>query len=745
MLRWYNLRYDHFLQARSAAFGYNDENRFILNRNSIGKSMKTLSICASLLLTAMAAQAQNTHSPIHYPDTKKTEQTDEYFGTKVSDPYRWLEDDRAEDTKDWVIKQNKVTSDYMAQIPFRDAIKKRITELWNYAKYTAPFKEGEYTYFYKNDGLQNQSVLYRQKGNGTPEVFLDPNKFSADGTTSLQGVDFTKDGSMAAFQISEGGSDWRKVIVIDAKTGKRMDDTLHDVKFSGTSWLHNDGFYYSSYDKPKGSQLSEKTQVHKLYYHKLGTPQSADKLIFGGEGTPRRYIGGGVTEDEHFLVISAANATYGNELYIQDLTKKDAPIVPVVTGFDYEQSVVYAEHGKLYIETNQGAPNRKLVVTEAATPTPEHWKVLIPEAKFPLSISTCGKKIFASYLEDAVSKVYQYGLNGQKEKEITLPGLGTASGFGGKMTEHETYYTYTSYVYPSTIFKYDLTTGKSTVYKESGVKFDPKQYESKQLFYKSADGEKIPMIITYKKGIKLDGRNPLMLYGYGGFNISLTPSFSISNLVFMENGGIYAVANLRGGGEYGDKWHDAGTKMHKQNVFNDFIAAAEYLISEKYTSKDYLAISGGSNGGLLVGACLTQRPDLFKVCFPAVGVLDMLRYNKFTAGAGWAYDYGTAEDNADMFTYLFHYSPVHNVKPGTCYPATMITTGDHDDRVVPAHSFKFAAALQAAQGCNNPTLISIETKAGHGAGKPTDMVIAEYADKWAFMLWNMGLEYKGTK
>ncbi len=689
----------------------------------------------------MTAQAQKQAAfSGKYPDTKKTSQVDEYFGTKVADPYRWLEDDRSEETKDWVIAQNKVANAYISQIPFRDAIKKRLTELWNYEKYSAPFKEGGYTYFYKNDGLQNQSVLYRQKGNEAPVVFLDPNKFSADGTTSLQGIDFTKDGSLAAYQISEGGSDWRKVIVIDAKTGNKMDDTLRDVKFSGLSWLNNDGFYYSSYDKPKGSQLSEKTQIHKLYYHKLGNPQSEDKLIFGGEATPRRYIGGGVTEDENYLIISAANATYGNELYIQDLTKKDAPIIPVVTGFDNEQNVVYAEKGKLYIETNQGAPNRKLVVTDAATPTKENWKVLIPEAKFPLSISTCGRKLFAQYLEDAVSRVYQYNLEGKKEKAIELPGLGTAGGFGGKMNELETYYTYTSYVYPSTIFKYDIKTGKSEIYKVSGVKFDPKLYESKQLFYKSKDGKKIPMIITYKKGMKQDGKNPVMLYGYGGFNISLTPSFSVSNLTFMENGGIYAVANLRGGGEYGDEWHNEGIKMKKQNVFNDFIAAAEFLIKEKYTSKEHLAISGGSNGGLLIGACMTQRPDLFRVCFPAVGVLDMLRYNKFTAGAGWSYDYGTAEDSKEMFNYLYKYSPVHNTKK-QCYPATMITTGDHDDRVVPAHSFKFAASLQAAQNCKNPVLISIETKAGHGAGKPTDMVISEQADKWAFLFWNMGLSY----
>jgi len=704
--------------------------------------MKVSTLCTTLMLTGIMAQAQQSAFSGSYPATEKRGQTDDYFGTKVSDPYRWLEDDRSEETKNWVVAQNKVTNAYLDKIPFRDAIKKRLTELWNYEKYSAPFKEGGYTYFYKNDGLQNQSVLYRQMGNGKPEVFLDPNKFSADGTTSLQGIDFTKDGSLAAYQVSEGGSDWRKVIVIDTKTGMKVDDTLRDVKFSGTSWYKNEGFYYSSYDKPKGSELSEKTQVHKLFYHKLGTPQSQDKLIFGGEQTPRRYIGGGVTEDEQFLVISAADATYGNELYICDLSAPSAPIVPIVTGFDHEQDIVYNENGKLYILTNQDAPNRRLVVVDAKTPGKENWKTLIAETQYPLSISACGHKLFAQYLEDAVSKVYQVGLDGKKEREITLPGLGTAGGFGGKREEMETYYTYTSYVYPPTIFRYDIKTGKSEIYKVAGVKFNPAEYESKQLFYKSADGEKIPMIITYKKGMVKNGKNPVLLYGYGGFNISLTPSFSVSNLVFMENGGVYAVANLRGGGEYGDKWHNAGTKQQKQNVFNDFIAAGEFLIKEHYTSKDYLAISGGSNGGLLVGACLTQRPDLFKVCFPAVGVLDMLRYNKFTAGAGWSYDYGTAEDSKEMFNYLYKYSPVHNVKK-QAYPATMVTTGDHDDRVVPAHSFKFAAALQAGQTATAPVLIRIETKAGHGAGKPTDMIIAEQADKWSFLLWNMGLTYKG--
>lgn len=703
--------------------------------------MKFITACTSFILFGTMLQAQQFTGK--YPVTRKTDQTDNFFGTDVKDPYRWLEDDRSQETKDWVIAQNKVTNTYLEQIPFREAIKNRLTALWNYEKYSAPFKEGGYTYFYKNNGLQNQSILYRQKGSGKAEVFLDPNKLSPDGTTSLAGIDFTKDGSLCAFQISEGGSDWRKVIILDTKTKKRLDDTLVDVKFSGISWKKNDGFYYSSYDKPKeGSQLSGKTQIHKLYYHKLGTPQSDDALIFGGDEMPRRYIGAGVTEDQNYLIISAANATYGNELYIQNLTMNRAPITPVVTGFDNEHEVVYCENGKLFILTNLNAPNRKLVTVDASNPAPANWKELIPETSFPLTVTTCGKKLFVQYLKDAVSEVYQYNTAGKLERNIVLPGLGTAGGFSGKEEEKELYYTFTSYIYPSTIFKYDIATGKSSLYKKPGIKFDPSQYESKQVFYTSKDGTKIPMIITHKKGVRLNGKNPLMLYGYGGFSVSLTPSFSVSNIVFMENGGIYAVPNLRGGGEYGDKWHDAGTKMNKQNVFDDFIAAAQYLIDQKYTSKDYLAISGGSNGGLLIGACMTQRPDLYRVCFPAVGVLDMLRYHKFTAGAGWAYDYGTAEDDKGMFEYLYHYSPVHNTKKGICYPATMITTGDHDDRVVPAHSFKFAAALQEAQSCSNPVLIRIETKAGHGAGKPTSMIIEEQADKWAFMLYNMGLTYK---
>ncbi len=677
-----------------------------------------------------------------YPKTKTTDQTDVFFSTTVKDPYRWLEDDKSEATAQWVKEENKVTDDYLAKIPFRNAIKERLTELWNYEKYSAPFKEGSYVYFFKNNGLQNQSVVYRQKEGGQPEVFLDPNKFSADGTTSLAGMEFTRNGLLCAYLISEGGSDWSKMIVLDAVTRKQVGDTMQNIKFSNIAWKGNEGFYYSTYDVPKdGSQLSAKTDHHKLYFHTLNTPQSSDVLIFGGENTHRRYIGAYITEDQKYLVITAANATYGNELYLQDLHQKNAVIVPIVTGFETEQDVLYSAKGKLYITTNLKAPNRKLVITDAATPTPEHWQDLIPEAAFPLSASTAGDKIFANYIKDAVTQVYQYNLDGKREKEITLPGLGSAGGFSAKKEEKDVYYSFTSYIYPYTIFKYNIATGNSSIFKKPSVQFNPALFESKQVFYFSKDGTKIPMIITHKKGIELNGKNPTILYGYGGFNISLTPGFSTPNIAFMENGGVYAVPNIRGGGEYGDKWHNAGIKMSKQNVFDDFIAAAEFLIKDKITSPAYLAISGGSNGGLLVGACMTQRPELFRVALPAVGVMDMLRYHKFTAGAGWAYDYGTADDNAEIFQNLLKYSPLHNLKPNVCYPSTLITTVDHDDRVVPAHSFKFAATLQEAQGCNNPALIRIETKAGHGAGKPTAMIIDEIADRFAFLFNEMKVSY----
>jgi prolyl oligopeptidase len=683
---------------------------------------------------------------VNYPETKTIDHTDNYFDSIVPDPYRWLEDDRSTETGEWVKSQNEVSFDYLNKIPFRGAIRERLAKLWDYEKYSAPFKEGDYTYFYKNDGLQNQYVLYRQKGENTPEVFLNPNDFSTDGTTSLAGIDFSLDGTRAAYQISEGGSDWRKVIVLDAMSKNMLEDTLLDVKFSGLAWKGSEGFYYSSYDKPKeGSALSGKTQYHKLFYHTLGTPQSADLLVFGGEKTPRRYIGAFVTEDQQYLVITAAVSTSGNELYIKSLKNSNAPIVNVINHFDKEHQVVHSEGDWIYIYTTLQAPNGRLVKVKASNPAPENWTDVISERKEPLSISTGGGYFFASYLKDALSLVEQVDLNGKVVRTISLPGKGTASGFSGKWKDPVLYFTFTSYTQPATIYSLDVKSGKSSIYKESKVDFNPADFESKQIFYTSKDGTKVPLIITYKKGLVLNGKNPTLLYGYGGFNISLTPGFSTSNIVWMENGGVYAVANLRGGGEYGEEWHVQGTKMRKQNVFDDFIAAAEYLIKEKYTAKEYLAISGGSNGGLLVGAAMTQRPDLFKVALPAVGVLDMLRYHQFTAGAGWAFDYGTAQDSPEMFNYLKGYSPYHNLKEGVTYPATLVTTADHDDRVVPAHSFKFAARLQKAHKGDSPVLIRIETNAGHGAGKPTAKIIDEQADKWAFTFYNMNVPVKYLK
>ncbi|WP_394333238.1 prolyl oligopeptidase family serine peptidase [Flavobacterium segetis] len=674
--------------------------------------------------------------PITYPTTNKGETVDVYFDTKVADPYRWLEDDKSAETGDWVKSQNEVTYGYLAQIPFRDVLKARMEKLWNYEKISAPFKEGDFTYYYKNNGLQNQSVLYRKDKSGTESVFLDPNTFSKDGTTSLGGINFSRDGSKVAYSISEGGSDWRKVIIMDAISQKIMEDTIVDVKFSGVSWKGNEGFFYSSYEKPKGSELSAKTDQHKLYFHKLGTAQKQDQIIFGAD-QKRRYVGGGVTEDDRYLVITAANSTYGNELYIKDLTKPNSPIVTLVDNFKSDNSVIENEGSKLFIETDLNAPNKRIVTADVNNPTPQNWKDFIPETENVLSPSTGGGFFFANYMKDAVSVVKQYDYSGKLVREIKLPGIGTAGGFGGKKKEKTLYYSFTNYITPGSTFSFNPATGVSEVYQKPKVDFESELYESKQVFYTSKDGTKIPMIITHKKGLKLDGKNPTMLYGYGGFNVSLTPSFSIANAVWMENGGVYAVPNLRGGGEYGKKWHDAGTKMQKQNVFDDFIAAAEYLIAQKYTSSNFLAVRGGSNGGLLVGAAMTQRPELMKVALPAVGVMDMLRYHTFTAGAGWAYDYGTSQDSKEMFSYIKGYSPVHNIRNGVEYPATMVTTGDHDDRVVPAHSFKFAAELQEKQIGVNPVLIRIDINAGHGAGKSVAATIQENVDIQAFTLYNM--------
>ena len=690
------------------------------------------------VLPSIASFGQN-QKPMHYPETKKGETVDQYFDAKVADPYRWLEDDRSAETAAWVKAENEVTYGYLDQIPFRDALKNRMEKLWNYEKIGSPSKEGNFTYYSKNNGLQNQSVMYRKDASGKEQIFLDPNTFSKDGTTSLGGIDFSKDGATVAYAISEGGSDWRKVIIMDALSKKIIEDTLIDVKFSGLSWRGNEGFYYSSYEKPKGSELSAKTDQHKLYFHKLGTAQKEDKVIFGAD-QKRRYVGGYVTEDDRYLVISAANSTYGNELYIKDLTVENSPIVTIVDNFNSDNNIIDSEGTKLFIVTDLNAPNKRIVTTDFSTPTPLNWVDFIPETENVLSPSTGAGFFFANYMKDAVSVVKQYDYNGKLIREIQLPGLGTAGGFGGKKKEETLYYSFTNYTTPGTIYSFEPKAGKSGVYAQPKVDFKNDDFESKQVFYTSKDGTKIPMIITYKKGLKLNGKNPTMLYGYGGFNVSLTPAFSIANAVWMENGGVYAVPSLRGGGEYGKKWHDAGTKMQKQNVFDDFIAAAEYLIAEKYTSSDFLAIRGGSNGGLLVGATMTQRPELMKVALPAVGVMDMLRYHTFTAGAGWAYDYGTAQDSKEMFEYIKGYSPVHNVKAGIHYPATMVTTGDHDDRVVPAHSFKFAAELQEKQTGTNPTLIRIDVKAGHGAGKSVAASIQENVDIQAFTLYNMGFK-----
>ena len=683
---------------------------------------------------------KSSHSQsLAYPQTRQGDVVDEYFGEKVPDPYRWLEDDMSDETAEWVKAQNKVTFGYLEQIKFREDIEKKLEKLWNYEKVSSPFKEGNYTYFYKNDGLQNQSVVYRTNEKGETEVFLDPNKFSDDGTTSLSQLTFSKDGSIAAYSISEGGSDWRKIIVIDAETKEQLEQPLVDVKFSGISWKGNEGFYYSSYDKPEGSELSAKTDQHKLYYHSLGTEQKNDPVVFGGtEAQKHRYVSGQVTEDDRYLLISAAVSTSGNKLFIKDLSKKDASLVTILDHTNSDTYVLDNRGSKLYLVTNLDAPNKKVVTVDASNPTPENWQDFIKQTDNVLSINTGAGFMFAEYMVDAISKVKQYDYDGKLVRDIDLPGVGSVGGFGGKKEDETLYFSFSNYITPSTIYSFDPKSGSSDVYRKPEIAFNPDNFESKQVFYTSKDGTKVPMIISYKKGLELDGKNPTILYGYGGFNISLTPRFSVTRAVWMELGGVYAVANLRGGGEYGKEWHKSGTKLSKQNVVDDFIAAGEYLISEKYTSSDHLAVNGGSNGGLLVGAVMTQRPDLMKVALPAVGVLDMLRYHTFTAGAGWAYDYGTADDSKEMFEYLKNYSPVHNVKPGVSYPATMITTGDHDDRVVPAHSFKFAAELQKHQVGSNPTLIRIETNAGHGAGTPTSKRIEQAADIFAFTLFNMG-------
>lgn len=696
-------------------------------------------------LLSACQQEQKSDPPVkvdEYPASMKVDTEDNYFGVDVPDPYRWLEDDMSDETADWVKRQNQVTFSYLDNIPYREKLKNRLEELFNYERVYAPTKHGDWDYYYRNDGLQNQNVLYRKKKDdeGMGEIFVDPNKFKEDGTISMAGTSFSDDGSLFGYLISIGGSDWRKALVMKTDTREMVGDTLHNIKFSGITWKENDGFFYSSYDKPEdGSALSAKTQIHKLYYHKLGTPQSEDDLVFGGDAQPYRYVWGYLTEDNRYLVISAAQSTSGNVLFIKDMENPDRGLITVDDDMDSEEFISHSEGDRLFLQTNADAPNQRLVETTIADPTIGTWKDVIPETENVLSVNTGGGYFFANYLVDAKDEVHQFDLDGNLVRKVELPGIGNISGFGSRMREKQLYYGFTSFTSPYSIYTYDVESGESELYIRPEIKFDPEIYETKQVFYESKDGTKVPMFITHKKGIELNGKNPTYLYAYGGFNISLGPSFSTSRIVWLENGGVYAQPNLRGGGEYGEKWHKAGTKMQKQNVFDDFIAAGEYLINEGYTSSEYLAIAGGSNGGLLVGATMTQRPDLAKVAFPAVGVMDMLRYHKFTAGAGWASDYGTSEESKEMFEYLRNYSPVHALKPGTAYPATMVTTADHDDRVVPAHSFKFAATLQEHHVGDNPVIIRIETDAGHGAGTPISKTIEQQADKYAFAWYNMGV------
>ena len=690
------------------------------------------------LLLTIILSCQNTNN-LEYPSTEKRVVIDSYFGTDIQDPYRWLEDDLSEETMDWVNNQNKTTFNYLNSIPYKRNIKKRLEKIWNYEKRTSPFNEGDYTYYYKNNGLQNQYVVYRKKDSEDEEVFLDPNSFSEDGTISLTGLDFSKNENLVSYSISEGGSDWRKVVVMDAETKEIIGDTLTNIKFSGISWKNNEGFFYSSYDKPEGSELSEMTDNHKLYYHKLNTDQNQDKLIFGGKSTDKyRYVSSSVSEDNKYLFITASNLTDGNKLFVLNLTKDSNKIEVVSDDETTDDYVIETDGNTFYILTNSNAPNKKLVRTKYNRLNQKYWIDVIPETENVLNISVGGGYFFTEYYLDAISDVSQYDYNGKLIRKLDLPGLGSFSGLWGKKEQKELYFSFSNYYIPTSIYSYNPEKGDSSLFWKSDIRFNSSEYISKQIFYESKDGTKVPMIITHKKNIKLNGKNPTILYGYGGFNISRTPGFSVTNAIWMDLGGVYAVPNIRGGGEYGKEWHNAGTKLNKQNVFDDFIAAAEYLISSNYTSSDHLAIRGGSNGGLLVGAVMTQRPDLMKVALPAVGVLDMLRYHKFTAGAGWAFDYGTSEESEEMFEYLLGYSPIHNVEENVEYPATLVTTGDHDDRVVPAHSFKFAAHLQDKQIGKNPVLIRIEKDAGHGGGTPLSKTIDQYSDIFSFTLFNMG-------
>lgn len=703
---------------------------------------KWIAFFSVLLLCSLIFGCKAGEQALTYPVTEKVDAVDNYFGTRVGDPYRWLENDKDEKVKQWVEAQNKVTFDYLSKIPFREKIRQRVTEIYNYPRYSAPFRAGEYYFFYKNDGLQNQSVIYIQKGlDGEPKVFLDPNTLSPDGTTRASLTGFSNDDRYAAYSRSEGGSDWQEIHVLEVETGKELEDRIQWVKFGGAAW-QGDGFYYSGYDKPKeGEELTAKNEFQKIFYHKLGTSQNEDQLIYEDKDHPLRYVNVDVTEDEYFMLLYITEGTHGNEVYFKDLKAKNAGFVPLIKGFEFNTGVINNIEDKFIILTDLGAPKKKIVQAETKSPGKENWMTIIPEKTEAIqNAGLVDGKLFVSYLKDATTRVFQHDLTGNLEKEIELPAIGSAYGFGGKKDDKILFYTFTSFTYPPTIYKYDIASGKSEVFRKAEVKFNPDDYEAKQVFYPSKDGTSIPLFIVHKKGLKLDGNNPAYLYGYGGFNSSQTPSFSVSTIILLENGGVYARACLRGGGEYGEEWHKAGMMFKKQNVFDDFIAAAEYLIKENYTSKEKLAIAGGSNGGLLVGACMTQRPDLFRVAFPAVGVMDMLRYHKFTVGWGWVVEYGSSDNEAE-FRNLYSYSPLHNIKDGIIYPATLVTTADHDDRVVPAHSFKFAAALQEKHQGKNPVLIRIDTRSGHGASSTTK-AIEQLTDIWAFMFYNMGVSVK---
>ncbi|MDJ1503752.1 prolyl oligopeptidase family serine peptidase [Xanthocytophaga agilis] len=674
---------------------------------------------------------------LQYPKTQKIEHTDTYHGTTVADPYRWLENDTAKAVKDWVTAENKVTFSYLDKIPYRKDFQKAIEKVYNYPKYSAPFRKGEWFYFYKNDGLQNQSVLYRQQGlEGAPELVIDPNKLSPDGTTRLTNFSLSKDGNYAGVGLSKGGSDWQEYYVMDTKTKQNLADKLEWVKVSGISWQGN-GFYYSRYPKPEGSELAAKNENHQVWFHQVGTDQSADKLVFEDKNNLQRFHITQTTEDEKFVILNISDRSKGLDgnavYYMDDFKGRFEPMIQEITNNSYD--VIDNDGKELIVLTNDGAPNYKIARFNTETST---WKTIITERSAVLTNATiAGGKLFVSYLQDVTSHVFVYDLMGNLENEIQLPGPGTASGFGGDKDDTFVFYTFTSFTYPPTIYKYDIATKKSEVFRKPEIQFNPEDYETKQVFYPSKDNTKIPMFITYKKGMKLDGNNVTLLYGYGGFNITLNPSFSPFLIPFLDQGGVYAQANLRGGGEYGEKWHEQGMKLKKQNVFDDFISAGEYLISEKYTSKEKLAIRGGSNGGLLVGAVINQRPDLFKVAIPQVGVMDMLRFHKFTIGWNWIADYGSA-DNAEEFKVLYGYSPIHNIKE-VAYPATLITTADHDDRVVPAHSFKYAATLQEKQKGTAPVLIRVDVNSGHGASN-TQKNIETTADIYSFIFYNMNVK-----